>query len=67
MIQEARVTLDEPKRRAILDRVSELVVERNWVIPTLAFGTVSAGRSDKVSYTTRADEETMAIDILPAK
>ncbi len=34
---------------------------------TLAFGTVSAGRADKLRYTTRQDEETMAVEILPAK
>ena len=42
-------------------------MERNWIIPVLAFGTVSAGRADKVMYTTRQDEETMAIEVLPAK
>ena len=67
LIEEARPMLDQAKRRALLERISELVVERNWVIPTLAFGTVSAGRADKVTYTTRADEETMALEIKPAK
>lgn len=67
MIEEARPMLDAVKRRALLERISELTVERNWVIPVLAFGTVSAGRADKVTYTTRADEETMAIEIKPAK
>lgn len=66
LIQEARPTLDAAKRRAQLERISELTVERNWVIPVLAFGTVSAGRADKVNYTTRADEETMAVEIRPA-
>ena len=67
IIRDARVMLDAPKRRAALERVSEVMVERNWVIPVLAFGTVSAGRTGKVSYTTRQDEETMAIEVLPAK
>ncbi len=67
LIQRARNMLDEPGRRALLEQVSEMVVQRNWVIPTLAFGTVSAGRSDKVSYTTRQDEEIQAREILPAK
>ena len=67
LIQRARGTLDEPARRAILEQVSEQVVARNWVIPTLAFATVSAGRADKVSYTTRQDEEIQALEILPAK
>ncbi len=67
LIQEARPMLDEAKRRAVLEKVSETMVARNWVIPVLAFATVSAGRADKVSYTTRADEETMALEIVPAK
>lgn len=66
LIQEARPTLDAAKRRAQLERISELTVERNWVIPVLAFGTVSAGRADKVNYITRADEETMAVEIRPS-
>ena len=67
LIREARVTLDAPKRRAMLEAISEKVVERNWVVPVLAFGTISAGRADKVTYATRADEETMAHEIRPAK
>ena len=67
MIQRARNMLDESGRRALLEQVSELVVARNLVIPTLAFATVSAGRADKVSYTTRQDEEIQAREILPAK
>ena len=67
LIQRARGMLDEPGRRAILEQVSEMVVQRNWVIPTLAFGTVSAGRADRVTYTTRQDEEIQAIEIKPAK
>lgn len=67
LIEDARPMLDQAKRRALLERISELTVERNWVIPTLAFGTVSAGRADRVSYTTRADEETMAMEIKAVK
>ena len=67
LIQRARTMLDEPARRALLEQVSEMVVQRNHVIPTLAFGTVSAGRSDRVTYTTRQDEEIQAIEIKPAK
>jgi len=67
LIQRSRNMLDEVGRRAVLEQVSEMVVARNWVIPTLAFGTVSAGRADKVSYTTRQDEEIQAMEILPKK
>jgi len=67
LIQRARNMLDEPGRRALLEQISEMIVQRNWVIPTLAFGTVSAGRADKVSYTTRQDEEIQAREIVPAK
>ncbi len=67
LIQRARTMLDEPARRALLEQVSEMVVQRNHVIPTLAFGTVSAGRSDRVTYTTRQDEEIQALEIKPAR
>jgi len=67
LIQEARPMLDQAKRRALLEQISEMTVQRNWVIPALAFATISAGRADKVTYTTRADEETMALEIKPAK
>jgi len=67
LIQRARNMLDEPGRRALLEQISEMIVQRNWVIPTLAFGTVSAGRADKVSYTTRQDEEIQTREIVPAK
>ena len=67
MIQRSRNMLDASARRTLLEQVSEQVVARNLVIPTLAFGTVTAGRADKVSYTTRQDEEIQASEILPAK
>ena len=67
LIQRSRNMLDANARRILLEQISEMVVQRNWVIPTLAFATVSAGRADKVSYTTRQDEEIQAIEILPAK
>jgi peptide/nickel transport system substrate-binding protein len=67
LIQRARNMLDEPGRRALLEQISEMVVQRNLVIPTLAFGTVSAGRADRVTYTTRQDEEIQAIEIKPAR
>jgi peptide/nickel transport system substrate-binding protein len=67
LIQRARNMLDDVGRRALQEQISEMVVQRNWVIPTLAFGTVSAGRADRVTYTTRQDEEIQAIEIKPAK
>ncbi|MCX7375369.1 MAG: ABC transporter substrate-binding protein [Alphaproteobacteria bacterium] len=67
LIQRARNMLDDVGRRALQEQISEMVVQRNWVIPTLAFGTVSAGRADRVTYTTRQDEEIQAIEIKPAR
>jgi len=67
LIQRARGMLDDVGRRALQEQISEMVVQRNWVIPTLAFGTVSAGRADRVTYTTRQDEEIQAIEIKPAR
>ena len=67
LIQRARGMLDDVGRRALQEQISEMVVQRNWVIPTLAFGTVSAGRADRVTYTTRQDEEIQAIELKPAR
>ncbi len=67
LIQEARPVLDDGKRRALLEKAMELAMERSYIIPAVTFQVLSAGRADKVSYATRADEETLAAEIAPAK
>ncbi|MBM3521799.1 MAG: ABC transporter substrate-binding protein, partial [Alphaproteobacteria bacterium] len=67
IIQEARPVLDDAKRRALLERAMELAMERHYIIPALTFQVLSAGRTDKVAYQTRADEETFAAEITPTR
>ena len=67
IIQEARPVLDDAKRKALLERAMELAIERHYVMPVLTFQVLSAGRTDKVSYQTRADEETFAAEIAGPK
>lgn len=66
LIQRARRTLDEGQRRALLEEVMEKTMADNLVIPILTFEAVWAGRADKVDFTPRADEETLAIEVTPA-
>lgn len=67
VIQEARPVLDDGKRKALLERAMEMAMERHYIIPALTFQVLSAGRADKVDYQTRADEETLAAEILPKR
>ncbi|MEY4679059.1 MAG: ABC transporter substrate-binding protein [Alphaproteobacteria bacterium] len=67
LVQEARPVLDEARRRAILEKAMELAMERGYIIPAVTFQVLSAGRADRVSYATRADEETLAAEIAPAR
>ncbi|MFC7609107.1 hypothetical protein [Teichococcus aestuarii] len=67
LIQRARRTLDEGQRRALLETVMEQTMAENLIIPILTFEAVWAGRADKVGFTPRADEETLAIEITPAR
>jgi peptide/nickel transport system substrate-binding protein len=67
LVQEARPVLDEARRRAILEKAMELAMERSYIIPAVTFQVLSAGRADRVSYATRADEETLAAEIAAAR
>jgi peptide/nickel transport system substrate-binding protein len=67
LVQEARPVLDEARRRAILEKAMELAMERGYIVPAVTFQVLSAGRADRVSYATRADEETLAAEIAPAR
>jgi len=63
LIQQGRRTLDNDARRKILEQAMEQTMAQNLVIPILTFESLWAGRGDRVSFTPRADEETLAIEI----
>jgi peptide/nickel transport system substrate-binding protein len=67
LIQRARRTLDEAQRRALLEEAMEKTMADELVIPILTFESVWAGRADRVNFTPRGDEETLAIEVTPAR
>ncbi|WP_372617273.1 ABC transporter substrate-binding protein [Falsiroseomonas sp.] len=66
LIQRGRRTLDDAERRRLLEEVMEQTIARNLVVPILTFEAIWAGRADRVAFTPRADEETLAIEVKPA-
>ncbi|WP_431281314.1 ABC transporter substrate-binding protein [Humitalea sp. 24SJ18S-53] len=66
LIQRGRRILDDGERRRVLEEAMEQTMAQNLIIPILTFEAVWAGRADRVRFTPRADEETLAIEILPA-
>jgi peptide/nickel transport system substrate-binding protein len=67
LIQRGRRVLDDGERRRLLEEVMEQTMARNLVIPILTFEAIWAGRADRVRFTPRADEETLAIEVQPAR
>ena len=68
LLDQAAVELDDAKREDLLKRAMAMSVKDNFVIPTVIVGTAWAMQKDKVTVTkTRADEDTLAYDIRPAK
>lgn len=65
LIQLASSTLDEPKRRAALEKAMEIGMAEYAMIPVVNLHTIWAGRSDKVTYAPRVDEDTLAFYIKP--
>jgi peptide/nickel transport system substrate-binding protein len=59
-LQEAIGTLDDTKRRALFEKAMELSMADRAYIPVVVLQTVWAGAKGKVSYTPRADEDTLA-------
>ncbi|HJS33675.1 MAG TPA: ABC transporter substrate-binding protein [Alphaproteobacteria bacterium] len=66
-LQEAVRTLDDAKRRALFEKAMELSMADRALIPIVVLQTVWAGRADKVTMNPRADEDTLAYYISPAK
>jgi peptide/nickel transport system substrate-binding protein len=68
LLDQAGVELDEGKRKSLLVQAMNLSMKDNYVIPTVIVGTAWAMQKDKVTLgKTRADEDTLAYDIKPAK
>jgi peptide/nickel transport system substrate-binding protein len=61
------VEMDEAKRRAYLEKANELVAKDRPRLPLVSVGSAWAMQKDKVTISPRVDEDTMAMDIKPAK
>jgi peptide/nickel transport system substrate-binding protein len=67
LIQRGRRILDDGERRRVLEEAMERTMAQHLIIPILTFEAIWAGRADRVRFTPRADEETLAIEVLPAQ
>jgi peptide/nickel transport system substrate-binding protein len=67
-LQAAAVEMDEGKRRTYLQQAGELVAKERPLIPIVSVTTAWTLRKDRVRLErTRADEDTLAMDVVPAK
>ena len=68
LIQDAAVEMDEGKRRAFLEEANRVIAQDRPRLPIVAVGSAWAMQKDKVKLArTRVDEDTLAMDIVPAK
>ena len=67
LLQEAAIEMDEAKRRGFLEKANELVLKDRQRLPIVAVGSAWAMQKDKVKITARVDEDTLAMNIKPAK
>ena len=65
LVEEALGTLDEDKRRGLLESAMKLTMEDLMAIPIVNLSAIWAGNSSKLSYITRADEDTLAVNAIP--
>ena len=67
-LEAAAVEMDEVKRRSYLEKAGELVAADRPLIPLVSVGSAWTLRKDRVRLErTRVDEDTLAMDIVPAK
>ena len=67
LLQEGAQEADSDKRRSLFEQAMEKTMADRAYISIVVLQAVWAGRSDKVVVTPRADEETLAYFIKPAK
>jgi peptide/nickel transport system substrate-binding protein len=65
LIQEGGVELDLEKRRSMLGEALAIMAQERTHIPVAIIGSAWAMRADKVSFTPRADEDTIAMNMKP--
>ncbi|MDR6874275.1 peptide/nickel transport system substrate-binding protein [Bosea sp. BE125] len=67
LIEDAAIEMDEAKRSAFLQQANALVATDRPRLPIVTVGSAWAMQKDKVTLATRIDEDTLAMDIKPAK
>lgn len=67
LVEEAVGTLDEAKRKALLEEAMALTMNDLMAIPIVNLSAIWAGDSEKLSYRPRADEDTLAINADPVE
>ncbi|RDJ22105.1 ABC transporter substrate-binding protein [Bosea caraganae] len=67
LIEDASIEMDEPKRNQFLAEVNAIVAKDRPRLPIVAIGSAWAMQKDKVTIAPRVDEDTLAMDIKPAK
>ena len=67
LLQDAAVEMDVAKRRKFLEDANALVEKDRQRLPIVAVGSAWAMQKDKVTIKPRVDEDTLAMNIKPAK
>jgi len=67
LLQDAAVEMDEGKRRKFLEDANAELLKDRQRLPIVAVGSAWAMQKDKVTIKARVDEDTLAMNIKPAK
>jgi peptide/nickel transport system substrate-binding protein len=67
LLQDAAIEMDEAKRSKLLQDANALVDKDKQRLPLVAVGSAWAMQKDKVKIKARVDEDTLAMNIKPAK
>lgn len=67
LLQDASIEMDIPKRRKLLEDANALLEKDRQRLPIVAVGSAWAMQKGKVTIKARVDEDTLAMNIKPAK
>ena len=67
LLEEGSRTMDDAKRRALFEKVSEVSMEDRALIPTVQLQTIWASKKGTVTIPLRVDQETLAYEIKPKR
>ena len=67
LVKEALGTIDADARKALLEQAMALTMEDLMAIPIVNLSAIWAGNKTKLTYLPRADEDTIAVNAIPAQ